>query len=91
MNKDAFNAVFRAYVRKELTPNESERRFVSRVYDSVQHVLGVNRSLQIGSYPRITSIRPLHDLDVLYPLGPWYPAQHDPSAALRTPQPRLHA
>ncbi|MBX7488732.1 nucleotidyltransferase [Qipengyuania sp. GH25] len=82
MRKDRFNALFRAHVRDHLSPTPGERDFVSDVYEAVQDVLGARKSLQIGSYPRFTAITPLHDLDVLYILGAWDPAQHDPNEAL---------
>lgn len=82
MKKDSFNALFRAHVRTHLSPTPGERDFVSDVYEAVQDVLGRGNSLQIGSYPRFTAIAPLHDLDVLYILGAWDPARHDPNEAL---------
>lgn len=82
MRKDRLNALFRAHVRDHLSPTPGERSFVSDVYESVQDVLGVANSLQIGSYPRFTAVTPLHDLDVLYLLGRWDPAAHNPDQAL---------
>jgi len=82
MKKDRLNELLRAHVRNHLSPTPGEREFVSDVYESVQDVLGVANSLQIGSYPRFTAITPLHDLDVLYLLGKWDPLVHDPAQAL---------
>lgn len=82
MKKSRFNALFRNYVRENLSPRDEERAFVSSVYQSIQDVLGKNNCLQIGSYPRYTAIRPLHDLDVLYILGEWDPESHEPGDAL---------
>ena len=41
------------------------------IYDSFNDLLGIENTLQIGSYPRYTAITPLHDLDILYILGKW--------------------
>lgn len=67
---------------KTLSPNEGEREFIQDIYKSVKDVLGENNCLQIGSYPRYTAIRPLHDLDVLFVLGEWNDDVPDPSEAL---------
>tara|TARA_B100000508_G_scaffold60333_1_gene47201 strand:- start:237313 stop:238635 length:1323 start_codon:yes stop_codon:yes gene_type:complete len=91
MNKNAFNAAFRSYVRDNLTPTQDERDFVSLVYNSVQQVLGVANSLQIGSFPRYTAITPLHDLDVLFVLGNWDREHHDPSQALEDLERQMRA
>ena len=82
MKKDEFNAIFREHVRTHLSPKPEEREFVSKVYNSIQELLGKDSCLQIGSYPRFTAISPMHDLDVLYVLGQWYEGVSDPSAAL---------
>lgn len=91
MRRNEINALLRRYAEERLTPSEAERHFVSRVYGSVCDVLGAPNCLQIGSYPRFTAITPLHDLDVLYVLGDWNPATHDPSAALAELEGRLRA
>lgn len=70
MRKPEINAALRHLAKDRLSPKETERTFVSRVYKSIQEVLGESNCLQIGSYPRFTAITPLHDLDVLYILGP---------------------
>lgn len=66
MRKNEISAALRQLAKNRLSPRETERTFVSKVYNSVQDVLGAKNCLQIGSYPRFTSITPLHDLDVLY-------------------------
>jgi hypothetical protein len=71
MSKNELNKALRQYVQKNLSPTESEREFVSKIYSALKAVLGDNTCLQIGSYPRFTAITPLHDLDVLYRIGPW--------------------
>jgi hypothetical protein len=89
MRKQRISEKLRTYAKEHLSPTETERRFVSRVYAAVCAVIGVDNALQIGSYPRFTAIRPLHDLDVLYILGAWNPQEHDPSTALRDLEQRL--
>ncbi|MEQ1609981.1 MAG: hypothetical protein ABL956_13575 [Hyphomonadaceae bacterium] len=91
MRKAQINALFRAYVRDHLSPTTEERDLVSQVYESIQDVLGEANCLQIGSYPRFTAVTPLHDLDVLYILGAWEPAAHDPTVALDELQATLEA
>lgn len=82
MRRDRANTLKRQHVREHLSPTAEDRRFVTRVYASVTDALGAAHCLQIGSYPRYTSIRPLHDLDVLYILGAWNAADHNPKSAL---------
>ena len=65
MKKDKFNAKFREYART-LSPQQSERDFIGKIYQSFNDLLGVNNCIQIGSYPRFTAITPVHDLDILY-------------------------
>lgn len=81
MRKSDINVAFRDYVRSHLSPTADERKFVSAVYEAVQNVLAQANCLQIGSYPRFTSVSPIHDLDVLYNLGAWKTSP-DPSSAL---------
>lgn len=82
MKNDELAALMRKIVRDDLSPSEVDRTFVTTVYESIRSLLGEGNTLQIGSYPRFTAVRPLHDLDVLYVLGNWDPETHDPSAAL---------
>lgn len=82
MKKDRFNSKFREYTRI-LSPHESEREFIGKIYKSFNELLGVNNCIQIGSYPRHTAITPVHDLDILYVLGDWIENSHDPSVALQ--------
>lgn len=89
MKKNRINDRLRGYARTHLSPLAEDRCFVSEVYAAVCDVIGVANSLQIGSYPRFTAIRPLHDLDVLYILGDWNPYGHDPSKALKDLERRL--
>lgn len=81
MKRDRLNTKLREYA-KTLSPQESERDLVSKIYKSFCDVLGENNCLQIGSYPRFTAITPVHDLDILYILGDWDEDAHNPSEAL---------
>lgn len=82
MKKDKFNSLFRDYARK-LSPKTEERVLIGKVYESFNELLGVNNCIQIGSYPRFTSITPIDDLDILYILGSWDEVNHSPSTALQ--------
>ena len=54
-----------------LSPTQAEKDFVTKVYGSLQELLGTKNCIQIGSYPRYTATTPMHDLDILYSLGSW--------------------
>lgn len=82
MKKADINGKLRDYVRANISLNASDRSIVVAVYDAFKRVLN-NECIQIGSYPRFTAIKPLHDLDILYFLGPWDETSHDPSYILR--------
>lgn len=69
MKKSEFNVLFRKYVKDNLSPKPEERQLISDIYAAVQNVLGADHCLQIGSYPRFTSVTPVHDLDILYIIG----------------------
>ena len=58
------------------------------VYEAFNRVLS-NQCIQIGSYPRFTAIRSLHDLDILYLLGAWDIYSHDPSDMLKALHKRI--
>lgn len=82
MNKTEINTALRKFVQKTLSPTEGERKFVTNIYDALQSVLGASNCLQIGSYPRFTAITPLHDLDVLFRIGPWPGSTPNPAQTL---------
>ena len=82
MTKDKFNTKLREYA-KTLSPNTSERDLVDKIYQAFNDLFGVNNCIQIGSYPRFTSITPLHDLDILYILGVWNENNHNPTTTLQ--------
>lgn len=71
MKSDRINSLLRGYVKNTLSPNQDDIAFVSRIYQSFNQLLGVDNCIQIGSYPRYTAIKPLHDLDILYIIGDW--------------------
>lgn len=81
MTKNEFNSLLREYVRNNLSPTQEEQDLVSNIYSSFQKVLAQN-CIQIGSYPRCTSIRPIHDLDILYIAGNYDPNNPDPREIL---------
>jgi hypothetical protein len=71
MKSDKLNSLLRNYVKNILSPNQDDISFVAKIYQSFNDLLGVNNCIQIGSYPRYTAIKPLHDLDILYIIGYW--------------------
>jgi len=81
MKKDEFNKKFRDYAQT-LSPKPEESSLIGKIYKSFEDFLGINNCLQIGSYPRFTSITPVHDLDILYILGYWNENNHDSSTIL---------
>lgn len=82
MTKDKFNSKLREYA-KTLSPKSNEQDLIGKIYQSFNDLFGVNNCIQIGSYPRFTSITPIHDLDILYILGSWDENNHTPSATLQ--------
>ena len=71
MKKDKINSLLRNYVKTELSPNQKDIQFVANIYQSFIDLLGTANCIQIGSYPRYTAVKPLHDLDILYIIGDW--------------------
>ncbi len=82
MKKNEFNAKFREHAKQKLSPTNAERNLVSILYNEFQKVFNGN-CIQIGSYPRFTATRPIHDLDILYILGNYDPQNVDPRAILK--------
>ena len=89
MKKSDISAAFRKYVKDHLSPTTKERGFVTSVYEALCNVLGANHCLQIGSYPRFTANRPLHDLDVLYVNGSWPGVIPNPAGLLNALKDRI--
>lgn len=90
MQKDEFNSKFRSFVEEEISLTncvnqncgKCDRCYVTNIYDSLRSIL--NQScIQIGSYPRATVIKPLHDLDILYIIGDWDKNDHSPESLLK--------
>lgn len=82
MIRSEVNNKLREFARS-LSPTERERGVISRIYSSLQEILGKNDCIQIGSYPRYTAITPIHDLDILYVIGEWSDNDlQDPERAL---------
>ncbi|MNP98397.1 hypothetical protein D3C85_110140 [compost metagenome] len=84
MKKSNINSLLRSYIKEHLTPTMEDIQFVSNIYQSFNDLLGVNNCIQIGSYPRYTAIKPLHDLDILYIMGDWNSNNNDPHFDLKS-------
>src|SRR5690554_2635927 len=69
MAKNKIESFLRTFVKENISPKQEDISFVSEVYKSFTDVLGQGNCRQIGSFPRYTAIRPLHDLDVLYKIS----------------------
>ena len=82
MKKDELNTKLRKFVKEHLSPTQNDIQFVSAIYQSFNDLLGTNNCIQIGSYPRYTAIRPLHDLDILYIIGNWETLKNIPENLL---------
>ena len=83
MKKDKLNAELRKLVKEKLSPTQEDRDFVAKIYKSFNDLLGVNNCIQIGSFPRFTAVRPLHDLDILYIIGEWANSDIIPAKQLK--------
>lgn len=82
MKRSNFNIKFREYART-LSPTSEKQILVNAIYQSFNDLFGDTNCIQIGSYPRYTSIMPIHDLDILYVLGEWADSNHNPLATLQ--------
>lgn len=71
MKKNEINSLLRNYVHSNLSPTQDDISFVSKIYKSFNELLGEKNCIQIGSFPRYTAIKPIHDLDILYIFGNW--------------------
>ncbi len=81
MKKSEINQKFREYA-KTLSPKPEEQNLIKGIYKSFNDLFGEKNCLPIGSFPRFTSITPIHDFDLLYILGPWNERDHSPTSAL---------
>lgn len=82
MQQNKIEQALRLFVKEELSPRQEDISFVANVYSSFTEVLGVNNCRQIGSFPRYTAIRPLHDLDIIYKIGEWNENNKNPISML---------
>ena len=82
MIKSNFNSILREYA-KTLSPKTIERDLIDKIYGSFNELFGASNCILIGSYPRLTAITPVHDLDILYIVGTWDENNHLPSAELQ--------
>ncbi len=82
MKKSEIVAKLREYVKNNLSPTARERSLISEIYTAV-HDLFSRNCIQIGSFPRFTAIRPIHDLDILYIIGEWDDESHNPNEILQ--------
>lgn len=89
MKKSEFNVKFRGHAKQKLSPTDTEKNFVSVLYTEFQKMLE-GKCIQIGSYPRFTATRPIHDLDILYIVGQYDPRGVDPTAVLKQLQDTLN-
>lgn len=71
MRKNEINSLLRNYVHSNLSPTQDDISFVSKIYKSFNELLGEKNCIQIGSFPRYTAIKPIHDLDILFIIGHW--------------------
>ena len=69
MQKNKIESLLRNYVKDNLSPKQEDISFVSTIYNSFTDILGQNNCRQIGSFPRFTAIRPLHDLDIIFKIS----------------------
>lgn len=83
MIRSSVNSKLRTFART-LSPTTIEQGFVTKVYGSLQELLGEASCIQIGSYPRYTATTPMHDLDILFVIGAWTKESslQDPDAIL---------
>lgn len=82
MEKNKIESEFRKYVKENLSPTMEDIQFVAKIYKSFTDVLAASNCLQIGSFPRYTAVKPLHDLDVLYRIGEWNEVNKNPKTIL---------
>ncbi len=67
MNTTEISQSIDNYVRKNLSPKQEQRDYITKKYAELCTLLG-NSCFQSGSYARFTAIDPVHDLDVIYVL-----------------------
>jgi len=67
MKKNRYNLILKEFASQNLSPTKEEQDKVSSIYNAIKECLG--DCFISGSYSRFTSIRPLHDLDIIFIAG----------------------
>jgi len=62
--KNVINSGFREFVDENISLNKEDRGFLVEIYSAFSDCFD-KQTIQIGSVPRKTAIKPLHDLDIL--------------------------
>lgn len=70
MKNNTINSVIENYVREELSPEPTERQFITDKFDELCGFLKeyTDAAFKNGSWARFTAIHPVSDLDVVWPL-----------------------
>lgn len=71
MSVEEINKILVDFIRQKLSPQETERNYISSKYKELGGFLGES-CFQAGSYARFTAISPVHDLDII-----WSTENHD--------------
>lgn len=79
MRFTAQDEMVKSVVRDLYSPTKQEKEGVKRAYNDLQSALGED-IFRSGSFARYTAIRPIHDLDVIYPTND--AARDDPKTVL---------
>lgn len=66
MNNDQCNSLLVDFARRYFSPTEEERTWISQQYEELKTLLPGTEIFQSGSYRRMTSVTPVHDLDVIW-------------------------
>lgn len=64
--KNSINTTIEEFSRKYLSPSQDEQSVISSRYIQLKELLPGSEIFQSGSYPRFTSVTPVHDLDVIW-------------------------
>lgn len=71
-----------AQFARSLSPSQQEREKIGEIYAILNDYLSEYSCIRIGSYPRYTAVRPVHDLDILCCIGEWGEGEHNPASAI---------
>lgn len=69
MNPPMLNEAINDYVSANLSPHQGQRDYIKAKYAELRAFLNSN-CFRTGSYARYTAINPVHDLDVIFVVGP---------------------